>query len=186
MSSTNKASLLWVPPALPLHCTVLEQALAGIIYYFFLQMIWFCQKPIVCNSFLELFYYSGQQAEIEVHHFADCDQPSGHIHQGSFSAMSPSLETGYLFGRTCTPSSVPEQWSQDQCADTRENYADICFSQSKMNGSQPCLASEPKVRRLLLPQASDLKCDPPKYQTAFELQELNQESFRAQEPGGFK
>eukprot|EP00090_Calanus_glacialis_P008674 TRINITY_DN17031_c0_g1_i2.p1 TRINITY_DN17031_c0_g1~~TRINITY_DN17031_c0_g1_i2.p1 ORF type:complete len:1005 (+),score=154.48 TRINITY_DN17031_c0_g1_i2:450-3464(+) len=88
---------------------------------------------------------SSQQAEIEVHRFADCDQPSGHVHQGSFSAMSPSLETGYSFGPTCTPSSVPGQWSQDQCADTRENYADLCFSQSKMNGSQPCLASEPKA-----------------------------------------
>ena len=182
VSSASKASLLWVPPALPLPCTVLEWARAGIIYSF-LQIIWFCQKSIVCNSVLELFYYAGQQAEIEVHRFADCDQPSGHVHQGSFSAMSPSLETGYSFGPT---SSVPGQWSQDQCADTRENYADLCFSQSKMNGSQPCLASEPKVSRLLLPRASDLKCDPPQYHIAFELQELKREPFRAQEPGGFK
>ena len=60
-----------------------------------------------------------------------------------------------------------------------------CFSQSKMNEFQLCLASEPKVSRLLLPRASDLKCDPPQYHIAFELQELKREPFRAQEPGGF-
>ena len=81
-----------------------------------------------------------------MHRFTECEKPSGHVRQGSFSAMSPSLETGYSFGPTCNSSSVPRQWSQDQCADTRENYVDICFSQSKMNGSQPCLASEPKVQ----------------------------------------
>jgi len=81
---------------------------------------------------------TGQQAEIEVHR-------SGHSQPGHVSAMSPSLETGYSFGQTCSQSSVPGQWSQDQCADTRENYVDLCFTQPKMNGSQPCLTSEPKA-----------------------------------------
>ena len=100
--------------------------------------------------------YAGQQAEIEVHHFGECqpDAGQGDLRQGSYSAMSPSLETGagYSFGPSCTPSSTPGpgQWPQNREVDNRDNYAELCFSQSKLNGSQPCLAmaSEPKVSLL--------------------------------------